>query len=307
MVVAISRPETTSPATRSSRTTIRSTRAPVRISAPAAVAAAAMACVSRPGPPRTCRRRCPLRRRWVSRSSMHERAARRARTEHRARYAWSGDRRAQQFVLEPLSREVGDRHRQPSQQLMRATRAESAELASRFQQPPQIADSRAVDVWRWRRQHIGKQRGRTIAHRPGMSGTLCHPSDAARAARRRCGLVAPQHERITVRRQCARRRPPARGVRGHVARSSMSRDDLIVNQDFVRQRRTPEAGTDLRRDRAAADASAAPRARAASIRPWPDRTPPPRPLWPPPMIDHRASCGPIREDFHRGVSCRARP
>ncbi len=99
----------------------------------------------------------------VSVAQQHDqRAARRARSEHRAGHARTGDGRAQQFVLEPLAREVGDRHRQPSQQLMRAAIAECPEFTSCLQQLPQVPDTRAVDVWRGRGQHIAQQSGRII-------------------------------------------------------------------------------------------------------------------------------------------------
>ena len=113
-LAAISSPvESTTPLAAPSFTRTSMTSAPLRISAPACCAAAAMACVTRP-----CPRGEPCRARGMLISSgahqQNQAAARGPRTEECAEDAAGGDGRAQQFRLEVFRHQIGHRHRAPS-------------------------------------------------------------------------------------------------------------------------------------------------------------------------------------------------
>ena len=79
--------------------------------------------------------------------------------QHRPRETAGGHHRANAVVLEPLVREVIERHGQPSQEILRGASAETPEAPTRLKHLPDVADAGARDSCRrccqeWR-QHCG--------------------------------------------------------------------------------------------------------------------------------------------------------
>ena len=135
-----------------SRVAIRATVAPVRISAPAAFAAAARACVSAPMPPRT---KVADPAALASSAAPHEDAeARPGRPGPRERAvdAPGGDRRPQQLRFEELADQIGHGHRAPAQQPERVAAGQRAELPAHAEQPPELPERRVVDRGRRHRR-----------------------------------------------------------------------------------------------------------------------------------------------------------
>ena len=119
-------------------------------------------------------------------------AAGRPRPEKRAEHAAGGDRRAQRLALEPLARQIGDRHRHPAQQAIGVGLAKRAELAAGLQQLDDVAGAGVVDRRRRRRRHRAQHRADVreavekapgTARRPSVRTRGCWRSRARRRAR----------------------------------------------------------------------------------------------------------------------------
>ena len=155
--------------------------------------------------------------------------------------------------LEPLLREVGDRHRAPAQQVLPVLAAQPAQRPAEAREREEIAQVEPLGVGRRQLQQTGEHRGDPRERRVELGIARRVPCREAAELGGRARGVAEQAEAapVRVRREDARlRQRPLQPVAREVER----RDELRPQRTGrVRDRRGPEAGMELLRDRRAAD------------------------------------------------------
>ena len=152
------------------------TSAPVRISAPAAFAADAIACVTAPIPPTANHRRARGMRICRRADQQHQRASCRPRPQKCPEHAASRNHRAQQLCFKIFRRQIRHCHRPPAQQAKHVSLSQFADRAPGLQHAPQIAAAGMVDVRRRGRQRFGNDLADLPQRLLEIRDTSPHPS-----------------------------------------------------------------------------------------------------------------------------------